>query len=79
MRVVKEIFVEDIRVSIFAWNNKYLIKFETGPLEQTYKVSEIDILDEVDLETFFSGDFLNNVKKRFKEMGQNLQKHLENL
>ncbi|EKB50396.1 hypothetical protein [Cecembia lonarensis] len=79
MRVVREFTVDDIRVSIFNWNNKYLIKFETGPLEQTFKVPEMDILDEMDLEGFCTGPFFEGVKGRFKEMAQSLYNQMQNL
>ncbi|AFL86056.1 hypothetical protein Belba_3558 [Belliella baltica DSM 15883] len=79
MRVVKEFVKEDIRISIFSWNNKYLIKFELGPMEQTFKVPEMDILEESDLAGFYEGEFWAAVQNRFKEMGQTLQKQLENL
>ncbi|MFD2033549.1 hypothetical protein ACFSKL_02045 [Belliella marina] len=79
MRVVKEFVKEDVRISVFSWNNKYLIKFEYGPLEQTFKVPEMDVLDENDLETFYQGIFFESVQNRFKEMGENFQKQLENL
>lgn len=79
MRVVKELVQEDIRISIFSWNNKYLIKFELGPMEQTFKVNELDVLAEEDLESFFHGEFFDSVKLRFEEMGKSLRKQLENL
>ena len=79
MRVVKEFTVEEIRVSIFSWNNKYLIKFESGPLEQTYKVPEMEVLDEADLDGFCEGLFFEGVKNRFKEMGQSLYNQMQNL
>jgi hypothetical protein len=79
MRVVKEFSVEAIRVSIFSWNNKYLIKFESGPLEQTFKVPEMDILEASDLDGFCAGQFFTEVKERFKEMGQSLYNQMQNL
>ncbi|MBN7816074.1 hypothetical protein [Algoriphagus pacificus] len=79
MRVVKEFTQEEIRISIFSWNNKYILKFEFGPLEQTFKASEMDILEEVDLEAFWKGEFFEKVKERFKEMGQTFRAELENL
>ncbi|MCH7398425.1 hypothetical protein MM236_10515 [Belliella sp. DSM 107340] len=79
MRVVKEFVKDDIRISVFSWNNKYLIKFELGALEQTFKVSEMDVLEEKDLETFYEGLFFESVKNRFKEMGETLRKQLENI
>ncbi|PSL06489.1 hypothetical protein [Cecembia rubra] len=79
MRVVKEFTKADIRISIYNWNNKFLIKFEQGPLEQTFKVSEMDILVEDDLDRFCEGDFFDKVMIRFKEMGQSLQIQMQNL
>ncbi len=69
MRVVKEVTRGEIRVSIFSWNSKYIFKYELGPMEQTFKVSETDILEESELESFLEGDFLEEVKRRFEEMG----------
>lgn len=79
MRVVKELVREEIRVSIFSWNNKYIIKYESGPMEQTFKLSEMDILDESELEAFFEGDFFEGVKVRFEEMGTSFKNQVENL
>lgn len=79
MRVVKEFSQEDIRISVFSWNNKYIIKFELGPMEQTFKLSEMDVMDEADLQIFWTGDFFDNVKNRFKEMGRSFRAEVENL
>lgn len=72
MRVVHEFVLEEMRVSVFSWNNKYILKFELGPMEQTFKISETDILEE-DLNGFFGGNFLEKVKIRFVEMGSSLR------
>ena len=72
MRVVKEVTRGDIRVSIFSWNSKYIFKYELGPMEQTFKVSETDILEEAELDGFLEGEFLEEVNQRFKEMGTSL-------
>ena len=69
MRVIKEVTRGEIRVSIFSWNSKYIFKYELGPMEQTFKVSETDILEESELESFLDGEFLEEVKHRFEEMG----------
>ena len=72
MRVVREETRGEIRVSIFSWNSKYIFKYELGPMEQTFKVSETDILEETELESFLEGEFLEEVKQRFEEMGESL-------
>jgi hypothetical protein len=77
MRVVKEVTLGEIRVSIFSWNSKYIFKYELGPMEQTFKVSETDILEESELDGFLEGDFLEEVQLRFKEMGESLLRKLE--
>lgn len=79
MRVVREFTQEGIRISVFSWNNKYLLKFEMGPMEQTFKIPETEILEESDLNGFCEGEFLKGVKLRFKEMGESLRKQLENI
>lgn len=79
MRVVKEMVREEIRVSIFSWNNKYIIKYELGPMEQTFKLSEMDVLEESELDAFMGGNFFDQVKLRFDEMGLSFKKQLENL
>ena len=76
MRVVKEVTRGEIRISIFSWNSKYIFKYELGPMEQTFKVSETDILEESDLDGFLEGEFLEEVKLRFEEMGVSLLKKI---
>lgn len=76
MRVVKEVTLGEIRVSIFSWNSKYIFKYELGPMEQTFKVSEMDILEESELAGFLEGEFLEEVQGRFKEMGESLLRKL---
>ncbi len=76
MRVVKEVTLGEIRVSIFSWNSKYIFKYELGPMEQTFKVSEMEILEESELAGFLEGEFLEEVQQRFKEMGESLLRKL---
>ncbi|MDP4905447.1 MAG: hypothetical protein NWQ52_05835 [Algoriphagus sp.] len=76
MRVVREETRGEIRVSIFSWNSKYIFKYELGPMEQTFKVSEVEILEESELESFLEGDFMEEVKRRFEEMGESLLRKL---
>lgn len=79
MRVIKEFSEKGIRISIFSWNNKYLLKFEQGMIEQTFKISELDVFNEEDLSQFISDSFLDEIQKRFDEMHESLNIRLENL
>ena len=72
MRVVREISHPDCKITIFSWNNRYLIKLEQGVLEQTYKVAEQDLAGEDDLMTLLDAEFLHQAARRFQDMGQSL-------
>jgi hypothetical protein len=73
MRVVAEIPNPDMKITLFSWNGKYLIKLEKGPLEQTYKVDEMDVMGEADVRQMLDEVFLNRALARFRDMHQDLQ------
>ena len=69
MRVVAELPHPDCKISIFFMNMKYLIKFEQGTLEQTYKLSEMDILNGIDgVFEILDEAFISTVVARFAGM-----------
>ncbi len=72
MRVVAEIPHPEVKIIIFSWNGKYIIKLERGPFEQTYKVSEMDILEEADVQKLIDATFITSVLERFASMAQSL-------
>lgn len=47
MRTVAELPHPDCKITIFSMNQKFIIKFEQGNLEQSYKVAEINVTDGV--------------------------------
>lgn len=79
MRVVGEIPHPDCKITIFSWNNRYLLKFEQGYLEQTYKIDQYDVMDENDLRKMVDHNFVNQALKLFDEMNQSLQAALHRL
>ncbi|HSI77547.1 MAG TPA: hypothetical protein VK957_16725 [Lunatimonas sp.] len=79
MRIVRELVKEGVRISVFSWNNKYLLKFEDGMIEQTFKVSELDLTSEKDIDFFLEGEFWEMIKKRSDEMHQTLRYQLGNM
>ena len=68
MRVIADIPHSDLKITLFSWNNKYLIKLERGMLEQTYKVSELDVTGVDDVRRLLDDEFLAGVLQRFNEM-----------
>lgn len=77
MRVIKEIPNDKCKITVFSWNDKYLIKFETSNLEQTYKLKEWDLTDVSELDDILSNNFIDKVMIRFKEMGSDFNQTVE--
>lgn len=73
MRVVAEIPHPECKISIFFWNQRYLIKFERGACEQTYKVGELDVANLEDLKSrLIESDFITKAVARFEGMHEDL-------
>ena len=72
MRVVGEIPHPECKITIFAWNNRYLVKLEAGLLEQTFKINQFDITAEADLYKLVDADFIREAMNRFEEMSRSL-------
>jgi hypothetical protein len=77
MRLVLEIPHPDFKITIFSWNNRYLIKLEQGLLEQTFKIPEFDLTGESELREVLDAEFLHQANRRFQEMGQSLYEALQ--
>ena len=73
MRVVREFVRPECKISIFHWNNKYLIKLEAGPFEQTFKINEFDLTGgESDLGKIIDDKFIQQATARFADMSRSL-------
>ncbi|HNV30379.1 MAG TPA: hypothetical protein PKJ83_14640 [Cyclobacteriaceae bacterium] len=72
MRVVKEIPYQHFKITIFHWNNRYLIKLESGSFEQTFKISELDVFSEDEVLTLLDDTFLEQALHRFDDMAESL-------
>ncbi|UXE66586.1 MAG: hypothetical protein KA713_19430 [Chryseotalea sp. WA131a] len=73
MRVVGEIPHPDVKITIFHWNNRYLIKLEAGLFEQTFKLEEYDISSEGELKEIVNETFIQQSIERFNSMAQSLR------
>ena len=76
MRVVSEIVHPELKITIFHWNNRYLIKFEAGLLEQTYKIHEYDVDSEEGVKKLVNDEFIRSTVDRFNQMAESLQEAL---
>lgn len=71
MRTVAELPHPDFKITLFAMNQKFIIKFEQGLLEQVYKIAEADIVEGVNgVFQLIDDDFTASVAQRFDEMRQ---------
>ena len=73
MRIVKEINVEEFKVTVYHWNNKYILKYENGWHEITVKISQLDINTESDLDIFLSdSEILWKIKEAFEKLNETM-------
>lgn len=68
MRVIETINRPGYLVSLLKMNDKFLIKLEAGPYEQTYKVSEMDIGGLGNVKKLLTDDFYAKAEERFRQM-----------
>ncbi len=79
MRVVGEIPHPELKITIFHWNNRYLIKLEAELFEQTFKIHEYDVASEEDLKKIVNEAFLKSAIERFNQMAESLHTSLNDL
>jgi hypothetical protein len=72
MRIIDTIAHPIMRISIFQMNQKYIVKFELGALEQSYKFSELDIINLEILKADVAEKISPNALLRFEEMHKDL-------
>jgi hypothetical protein len=70
MRILAELPHPACKITLFNMNQKYIVKFEQGQLEQSYKLSELDLTGGGANEVFQIIDeaFIETVVERFKNM-----------
>jgi len=78
MRIIGEIPHQACKITLYHWNNRYLIKFEQELLEQTYKVQEYDIASVDEVRRMITDEFVTATLKQFETMRQSLHQALAN-
>lgn len=68
MRIIDSIPHESMTISIFQMNDKYMVKFEAGPMEQVFKFTVEEVKNVENLKTKISNDFIELTRKRFNDM-----------
>ena len=79
MHFIKEIPHDSMRISLFEWNSKYILKFETPVLEQSFKFSVMDFSEQKEIEELAtSSSFQNTIIQNFKNMYEAMSQSLGN-
>lgn len=69
MRTLAELPHPDFKITIFTMNQKFIVKFEQGGLEQTYKVAESDVSDGINsVFQMIDEDFTKIINATFEQM-----------
>ena len=74
MRIIKNLFNEEINITIFDFGLKYVLKFEKSGMEQTFKLDKLEIGDVEDLETSINEELIKSIRNRFNEMNNEFNK-----
>ncbi|MHA8049728.1 hypothetical protein V7S79_01270 [Aquirufa sp. ROCK-SH2] len=78
MHFIKEIPHDNLRISLFEWNSKYILKFETPHLEQSYKFSVLDFanqkeIEELAISSSFNGFVIQTFQNMYAEMAKSIE------
>jgi hypothetical protein len=68
MRIVDSIPHESMSISIFQMNDKFIVKFEAGPMEQAFKFYTEEVKNLEGLKNKITPEFIENTRRRFNEM-----------
>jgi hypothetical protein len=73
MRTIGTIRHPQITVTVFGYNEKYIIKLEAGPMEQVFKLPMTDIDGMPTIEKLLDNEFMQKAMERFVEMAQSFK------
>jgi hypothetical protein len=73
MRIIDSIPHQSMTISIFHMNDKYLVKFEAGPMEQVFKFSVEEVRGLEKLKELIDENFIEKTYLRFNDMFMQLK------
>ena len=79
MRIIGEIPHAQCKITLYHWNNRYLIKLEKNGLEQTFKVDQFELASDKDLQILVDELFLQKALDRFEDMERSMAEALQKL
>jgi len=79
MRIIGEIPHSQCKITLYNWNNRYLIKLEKNGLEQTFKVDQFELASDKDLQILVDELFIQKAMERFEDMERSMAEALQKL
>ncbi len=76
MRFIETIPHPHLSIGLYAWNEKFIVKFEAFNLEQIYKVKEMDLTGMADVKAMLNPTFIEKVMRLFEQMHQQWNEEL---
>lgn len=77
MKIVGNIPHPKMTITVFMMNEKFIVKFEAGPMEQVYKLSQGKIAGMEHVQKIVDEQFQNEVLKKFGEMFEAMRASLD--
>jgi hypothetical protein len=75
MRVVAMIPHHTFKISVFSYNAKYIVKIEWGQFEQSFKIAELDVNNDIEeIRKMMTEELLENTMRRFITMQEDWSK-----
>jgi hypothetical protein len=79
MRIVATIPHPQLKISIFLYNEKYILEFEAAQYKQTYKISQDSVNGLEDVKKLCSEELIAGSMDRFSMMHSDFKKVYEQL
>lgn len=77
MRIVGQIPHPDLRITVFQMNDKFIVKLEAGPMEQTFKFDQQKYPGFEAVKKLIDAEFLRKAHARFNEMFLEMKASME--
>ena len=77
MHFVKELECDQLKVLLYEWNSKYIVKYETPTMEQTVKFSVMDFTSQKEIEELAtSSSIVNQIISNFEKLSKEIRNNL---
>jgi hypothetical protein len=77
MKIAGSIPHPKMTITVFIMNEKFIVKFEAGPMEQVYKLSQGKVRGMEHVQQIVDAQFQEEVLKRFGEMFESMRSSLD--